>query len=99
MRSRGAPLGPQGQPEDADEADRGGVVERVVRVVRGERPVVQRVVAPAAHDMCGAMVESEPDLAVDHPLRGCHVLPQVAMQRAEPDAVVGRRASSSLTAV
>src|SRR3990170_3749960 len=38
-------LGDQRQPEDADEPDRRSVVEAVLRLVRGQRPVVQGEVA------------------------------------------------------
>ncbi len=83
-------LGAQRQAEDADEAHRRGVVVGVVRVVGGQRAVVERVVAAATHDDGVAVVEAHAHLAVDDALRGVDVLAQVAVQGAEPDAVVGR---------
>ena len=67
----------------------GRVVERVLRVVGGERPVVQRVVAAAPDDDRVAVVQAQAHLAVDHPLRGTDVLQQVSLEGAEPEAVVG----------
>ena len=77
------------QAEDADEAHGRGVVVGVIRVVGGQRAVVERIVTAAAHHGGVAMVEAQAHLAVDDTLRGAHVLAQVTVQGAEPDAVVG----------
>ena len=81
-------LDPQRQPEDLDEPDRAGVVERVALVVRGERLVVQRHRRAPPDDDRRAVIQPHPDLARDDPLRRRDVRPQVARQRAEPQAVV-----------
>ena len=81
-------LDPQRQPEDLDEPDRRGVVERVALVVRREVLVVQRQRRAPAGDDRAAVVEPDPDLARDDPLRRRDVRPQVAGQGAEPQAVV-----------
>ena len=81
-------LDPEREPEDLDEADGGGVVERIALVVRREVLVVQAQRAAAPDDAGPAMIKAHPDLARDHPLRRRGVRPQVARQRAEPQTVV-----------
>src|SRR5207244_6317285 len=81
-------LDPQRQPEDLDEANCGRVVERVALVVRCEAPVVERERGTAAGDDRIAVVQPNPDLAGYDALRRGDVATQVAVERAEPQAVV-----------
>ena len=78
----------QRQPEDLDEPDGGGVVERVALVVGREALVVQRQRRAAPDDHGLAVIEPDPDLARHDALRRGDVAAQVARQGAEPQAVV-----------
>ena len=82
-------LGPQRQPEDLDEPDRGRVVERVARVVGGQVLLVQRERGAATGHDGAAVIEANPDLTRDHPLRARDIPAKVTVQGAEPQAVVG----------
>ncbi len=78
------------QAEDLDEPDGRGVVEGVARVVRGQVLLVQRERRAPARDDRAAVIEPDPDLARDDALRARDVAPQIAVERAEPEAVVGQ---------
>ena len=61
-------LDPQRQPEDLDEPDRRGVVERVALVVRRQALVVERQRRAPPDDDRRAVVEPDPDVAADDAL-------------------------------
>ena len=61
-------LDPQRQPEDLDEPDRRGVVERVALVVRRQALVVERQRRAPPDDDRRAVVEPDPGVAADDPL-------------------------------
>ena len=81
-------LDPKRQPEDLDEADRRRVIEGVALVVRGEALVVERHRRATPDDDGVAVIQPDPNLAGDDPLRRRGVGAKVARQRAEPQPVV-----------
>ena len=82
-------LDPQREAEDLDEAHGARVVEGVALVVGRQVLVVQRERRAPPVDRGGTVIEADPDVAGDRPIGARDVAAQVAVEGAEPQAVVG----------